>query len=144
MHDHNLIGGQWTGEQYESNISLSNADDVMDYYASGSKQETNQAIESASQAKTSWRAFPFGQQAPLLRKMGDAILAAKDDLGQALSRRDGKIPAEGIGEESRVGNTFLYYAAQIENGHGDVFTASRPNTIIQSIRKSVGTIGIIT
>ena len=140
----NLIGGQWRGHQFTQNLNPSDTTDVIGEYASATVDDTNDAIRSAVAARAVWRDFPAAERVAALRRIGNTILERRAELGSALSREEGKILSEGIGEATRAGMTFLYYASQVEQETGSVYSSSRANTTIHTIRKPVGAVGIIT
>ncbi|MEX1080288.1 MAG: aldehyde dehydrogenase family protein [Homoserinimonas sp.] len=144
MQFQNLIGGRWRGEQYTENVNPSDTTDVIGEYASATADDTHEAIQAAVAARVPWRDFPPAERVTVLRRIGNTILERRSELGAALSREEGKILSEGIGEATRAGNTFLYYASQIEQERGSVYASSRAGTSIHTIRKPVGAVGIIT
>jgi acyl-CoA reductase-like NAD-dependent aldehyde dehydrogenase len=144
MRFENLIGGQWRGEQFTENLNPSDTTDSIGEYASATAEDTAEAIAAAVAARRPWRDFPTAERIAALRRIGNAILERRSELGTALSREEGKILSEGIGEATRAGNTFLYYASQLEQEQGSVYTSSRAGTTIHTIRKPVGAVGIIT
>lgn len=144
MQYQNFIGGQWVGRQFTSNINPSDTDDIIGDYASASADDTRQAIAAAAETRRLWRNYPSGERAQMLGRIGNSILEQKDELGFTLSREEGKVLSEGVGEAVRAGRTFLYYAAQIEQEQGQLFQSSRDRTSIQTIHNPVGAVGVIT
>jgi acyl-CoA reductase-like NAD-dependent aldehyde dehydrogenase len=140
----NLIGGQWRAGQTTENVNPSDTTDVIGAYASATVEDTHDAIRAASAARGLWRDFPHADRIAVLRRIGNSILERRIELGTALSREEGKILSEGIGEATRAGNTFLYYASQAEQEQGSVYASSRAATTIHTIRKPVGAVGVIT
>ncbi|MDJ0348856.1 aldehyde dehydrogenase family protein [Cryobacterium sp. PH29-G1] len=144
MQFENLIGGRWQGQNFTQNVNPSDTADVIGEYASATLDETQDAIRAAAAARGQWRDFPPAERVAALRRIGNTILERRAELGAALSREEGKIRAEGIGEATRAGMTFLYYASQVEQEQGSLFSSSRANTAIHTARKPVGAVGIIT
>jgi len=144
MQFENLIDGRWRSQQFTQNINPSDTEDVIGEYASATVDETNDAIRAAVAARKPWREFGQSERVAALRFIGNTILERRSELGSALSREEGKILPEGIGEATRAGMTFLYYASQIEQELGSVYASGRAKTAIHTVRKPVGTVGIIT
>ncbi|MHA7142521.1 aldehyde dehydrogenase family protein [Arthrobacter sp. CAL618] len=144
MQYENYIGGRWTGRNFTTNVNPSDTNDEIGMYASADADDTNSAIESAVAAQSIWRAYPPSERISVLRNIGNALLARKDELGAALSREEGKPVREGIAEAGRAGNTFHYYASAIEHAQGETYSSALPKTLIQTRRNPVGTVGIIT
>lgn len=76
--------------------------------------------------------------------IGDELIARKEELGELLSREEGKPLAEGIGEVNRSGQFFHYYAAEVLRQMGETAASVRPGVDIEVHREPVGVVGIIT
>ena len=74
----------------------------------------------------------------------DEILARKDDLGRLLSREEGKTLPEGIGEATRAGQIFAFFAGEALRLNGEMVPSIRPGVGIEITREAVGVIGMIT
>ena len=83
------------------------------------------------------------QRHDILKKIGDEILARKDELGRLLSREEGKTLAEGIGETARAGQIFLFFAAECVRLAGEKLASVRPGVDVEITREPVGVVGII-
>ena len=59
-----------------------------------------------------WSTGGIQARADALDKIGNEILARKEELGTLLSREEGKTRAEGIGEAARAGNIFKFFAGE--------------------------------
>jgi acyl-CoA reductase-like NAD-dependent aldehyde dehydrogenase len=140
----NLIAGEHVGDVYRENRNPSDHSDVIGEYASASAADTESAIDAAVSSRTSWRRLPAGERMRLLDSIGDTILKRSADLGETLSREEGKPLREGIAEATRAGNTFKYFAAQVLQPTGSLFASHRPDTTIQVSHAPVGAVGIIT
>ena len=142
---HNLIGGEWVeGEGQTENINPSNTDDVVGVYARASKADTEQAIAAAKTAAPAWARFNIHARYEILKKASDEILARKEELGRLLSREEGKTLAEGIGEATRAGQIFAFFAGEAVRVSGEILTGVRPNTEVLIDREPVGVVGLIT
>ena len=140
----NFINGEWVPGEYQPNINPSETSDVIGHYAQATISDTDRAIQAAQNAKTIWSDVPPKKRSEALSRIGEAILRQKERLGKCLAREEGKLITEGIGEAERAGQTFLYYAHQLQQPDGDRFSSSRDRTIIHTVRKPVGAVGIIT
>ena len=141
----NFIAGQWrhTGDVTE-NRNPSDLDDVIGTYAFADVGETEAAIAAAKQAFATWSTLlPEQRQAPLER-IGDELIARKDEIGRLLSREEGKPLAEGVGEVARAGQFFKFYAGETLRLHGDFTQSVRPGVEVEVRREPLGAVGIIT
>src|SRR5688572_32895470 len=95
----NFINGAWAhaGEQ-APNINPSNLSDVVGEFARADQAQARSAIAAARAAAPAWARGPIQARADLLDRIGNEILARKDELGTLLAREEGK-----RSEERRVG-----------------------------------------
>ena len=141
----NLIAGDWVeGEGTTDNINPSNTDDVVGTYARASKADADRAIAAAKAAAPAWARFNIHARYEILKKASDEILARKEELGRLLSREEGKTLAEGIGEATRAGQIFAFFAGEAVRVSGELLPACGPNTEVLIEREPVGVVGLIT
>lgn len=140
----NLIGGESVGGTYRPNVSPSDHGDTIGQYASATAADTEVAIDAAVSAKTAWKRVSTVERMRLLNTVGEALLAQSAELGETLSREEGKPLREGIAEAARAGSTFKYFAAQLLQPTGSVFNSHRPDTAVHVSHSPVGAVGIIT
>jgi acyl-CoA reductase-like NAD-dependent aldehyde dehydrogenase len=143
-HD-NLIGGQWlAGSNYTPNINPSNLADVIGDYTQASAEQLDAAVHAARAAFPAWSISNIQARADALDKIGTEILARREELGMLLAREEGKTRPEGIGEATRAGNIFKFYAGECLRLTGEVVPSVRPGIGVEITREPVGVIGIIT
>jgi len=112
-HFQNFIAGEWVaGHDTTKNINPSNTNDVIGEYARASAADAERAIAAAKAAFPAWARTTPQERHDILKKVGDEILARKDELGRLLSREEGKTLPEGIGEVVRAGQIFLFFAQE--------------------------------
>ena len=141
----NYIGGQWlAGDEYTSNINPSDLADVIGEYAKASAAQVDSAISAARGAFAEWSVFPIQARSDALDKVGNEILARREELGTLLAREEGKTLPEGIGEVTRAGNIFKFYAAECLRLAGEVLPSVRPGVSVEVTREPLGVIGLIT
>ncbi|NER59088.1 aldehyde dehydrogenase family protein [Pseudomonas sp. MAFF212428] len=141
----NYIGGQWVaGDEYTSNVNPSDLSDVIGEYAKASADQVNAAISAARGAFAEWSVFPIQARADALDKVGNEILARREELGTLLAREEGKTLPEGIGEVTRAGNIFKFFGAECLRLAGEVLPSVRPGVTVEVTREPLGVIGLIT
>ncbi len=139
-----LIGGEWvTTSHGVENINPSDISDVIDVYAQAGRAETEAAISAATDAAPAWGLSGPQQRHDILLAAGTEILARKAELGELLAREEGKILPEAIGEVTRAGNIFLFFAGECLRQAGDVLASVRPGVGVEVTREPVGVVGII-
>ena len=96
-----------------------------------------------ARAAPGWAAFNTQARADILDKIGNEILARKDELGKLLSREEGKTLPEGTGEVVRAANIFKFFAGEVLRRNGELIPSVRPGIDVEITREPVGVVGII-
>ncbi|MGL5733226.1 MAG: aldehyde dehydrogenase family protein [Beijerinckiaceae bacterium] len=139
-----IAGDRVTGSAVTRNINPSNTDDVVGEYAQGTKADAERAIAAARAAFPKWSRTTPQERHDVLKKIGEEILARKDELGRLLSREEGKTLPEGIGEATRAGQIFLFFAGEALRQSGEKIASTRPGLDVEMTREAVGVVGLIT
>jgi aldehyde dehydrogenase (NAD+) len=141
----NYVNGQWApGATWSKNINPSDLSDVVGEYAQADQAQTEQAIAAARAAAAGWGNFNVQARADMLDKIGNEILARKDELGKLLSREEGKTLPEGVGEVARAGNIFKFFAGEVLRRTGELVPSVRPGVDVEVTREPLGVVGIIS
>ncbi|WP_417458905.1 aldehyde dehydrogenase family protein [Kordiimonas sp.] len=142
---YNYIDGAWVeGESYTENINPSNTADVIGEYAQASREQAEAAISAANAAAHGWARSGIQARFDALDYIGTQLLARKEELGELLSREEGKTRAEGIGEVARAGQIFKFFAGETLRPGGEALPSTRPGMGVELTREPVGVIGMIT
>ena len=141
----NYIGGAWTDTTaVQKNINPSDITDVVGLYASADVRHVEQAVATAKAAAPAWAASTPQQRFDVLDVVGSEILARSSELGRLLSREEGKVLAEGIGEVNRAGQIFKFFAGEALRLAGEHIRSVRPGIEIDTQRDPIGVVGLIT
>jgi alpha-ketoglutaric semialdehyde dehydrogenase len=140
----NLINGEWVAGEGVNNINPSNLGDVVGVYARATKDDTLAAIAAAKAAFPAWSRSGIMERWQVLSKTAHEIFARKEELGRLLSREEGKTLAEGIGEVTRAGQIFEFFAGEALRLSGESVPSVRPGVGVEMTREAVGVIGVIT
>ncbi len=144
QHD-NFINGQWVaGDAYSPNINPSNTADVLGHYTQANAEQMDQAVQAARAAFPAWSTSGIQARSDALDKIGNEILARREELGTLLAREEGKTRAEGIGEAARAGNIFKFFAGECLRLAGEMLASVRPGIGVEVTREPLGVIGLIT
>ncbi|MDA8585026.1 aldehyde dehydrogenase family protein [Rhodobacteraceae bacterium] len=139
-----FIGGNHvTTSHGVDNINPSDTSDIIDVYAQAGIAETEAAIAAATEAAGPWALSGPQQRHDILLAAGIEILARKAELGELLAREEGKVLPEAIGEVTRAGNIFLFFAGEALRQAGDILASVRPGVGVEVTREPVGVVGII-
>lgn len=141
----NFIGGEWVaGATYSVNRNPSDLTDVIGEYAQADAAQTEQAIAAARAAFPAWSTSGIQARSDSLDKVGSEILARRAELGELLAREEGKTLPEAIGEVTRAGNIFKYFAGECLRQSGEVLDSVRPGVSVEVTREGLGVVGLIT
>ena len=141
----NYVAGEWlAGASTTANRNPSNLADVVGAYAQADAAQAHAAIAAANRAFPAWATGSIQERANILDRIGTEILARKDELGRLLSREEGKTLPEGVGEVTRAGQIFRFFAGEVVRMSGEKLASVRPGIEIEVTREPIGVIGIIT
>ena len=145
MQGHNYINGEWVaGSKATRDVNPSNLADVVGEYVHADLAQVNGAIAAARAAFAKWSKGNIQQRADILDAIGTEILARREELGTLLSREEGKTKPEGIGEATRAGNIFKFFAGEALRTNGELVPSVRPGIEVEITREPIGVVGLIT
>jgi succinate-semialdehyde dehydrogenase/glutarate-semialdehyde dehydrogenase len=140
------IDGQWcdadSGATFEVTDPGSGA--VIGTVPKMGADETNRAIDAAERALPAWRAKTAGERSKLMRKLFDLMIAHQDDLGELLTREQGKPLAEGRGEIAYGASFIEWFAEEAKRAYGDTIPGHAADRRIVVIKQGVGVVAAIT
>jgi acyl-CoA reductase-like NAD-dependent aldehyde dehydrogenase len=140
----NYIAGEWVeGDAVSRNVNPSNTNDVVGLYAHASATQVETAIAAAKAAFPAWSRTSPQERHDILLRASTEILARREELGKLLAREEGKSLPEAIGEATRAGQIFDFFAGEALRIPGEKLASVRPNIDVELTREAVGVIGII-
>jgi alpha-ketoglutaric semialdehyde dehydrogenase len=141
----NYIQGRWTtGRDTVTSINPSDLSDPVGDYAQADPSDVDAALDAAGKARWTWQSTGLEQRQGVLAAIGGELMERSGELGELLSREEGKPRAEGVGEVYRAGQFFQYYAAEVLRQIGDKVDSVRPGVEIDVAREPVGTVAVIS
>ncbi|MEQ3715731.1 aldehyde dehydrogenase family protein [Pseudophaeobacter sp.] len=141
----NLIAGSWENTSDGcANVNPSDITDVIGMAALSETADMDRAVASARTAAADWAQATPQMRFDVLDFIGSEILARQAELGQLLSREEGKTLPEGIGEAARAGQIFKFFAGECLRQTGDRLASVRPGVEVDVTRAPVGVVGLIT
>jgi succinate-semialdehyde dehydrogenase/glutarate-semialdehyde dehydrogenase len=140
------IDGQWcdadSGATFEVTDPGSGA--VLGTVPKMGADETRRAIDAAERALPAWRARTAGERSKLMRRLFDLMIAHQDDLGELLTREQGKPLAEGRGEIAYGASFIEWFAEEAKRAYGDTIPGHAADRRIVVIKQGVGVVAAIT
>ncbi|MGA2791906.1 MAG: aldehyde dehydrogenase family protein [Roseiarcus sp.] len=140
----NYIAGEWVaGEGVSRDVNPSNTDDIVGVYAHASAAQVDRAAAAAKAAFPAWSRTTPQERHDILLRASTEILARREELGRLLAREEGKSLPEAIGEATRAGQIFDFFAAEALRIPGEKLASVRPNVDVELTREAVGVVGVI-
>ena len=143
----NLINGKWvdakSGKTFE-NRNPANWDELIGVFPKSSKEDVDEAVEAARSAFEKWRLVPAPKRGDILRKVGDMMVARKEELAREMTREMGKVLVETRGDVQEGIDTAYYASSEGRRLFGHTVPSELPNKFAMAIRVPIGVAGIIT
>ncbi len=108
------------------------------------RKETRDAIEAAERAFQTWKRRPAAERGEFCRRMYEALMDHKDELGRILTVEMGKPLAEAIGEVAYAASFFKWFGEEARRVYGDVIPSPWTDKRIIVTKEPVGVVGSIT
>ena len=141
----NYIAGEWVeGDSVSRNVNPSDTNDVVGLFAQANAAQVETAVNAARAAFPAWSRTSPQERHDILLRASTEILARREELGRLLAREEGKSLPEAIGEVTRAGQIFDFYAGETLRIPGEKLASVRPNVDVELTREGVGVVGIIS
>ena len=141
----NFINGAWVASPgVISNVNPSDTSDIVGLFAQADEVMVREAIAAADAARPGWAESTPQERFNVLDFVGTEILTRREELGRLLSREEGKTLPEGIGEVTRAGHIFKWFAGEALRFGGEHQASVRAGIQIDVLREPLGVIGLIT
>ncbi len=143
----NFIAGQWvaptTGEYFENRNPADTRDLVGRFPRSGAA-DVDRAVASARRGFEAWRRTPAPARGDVLRRVGDLMVARKEELADLMTREMGKPLTETRGDVQEGIDTAYYAATEGRRLFGHTVPSELRNKWAMTYRRPIGVCGIIT
>lgn len=141
----NLINGEWVAAQQTArNINPSDVSDTIGAYAQADAADVDTVVQAALAAFPAWATGGVQERSESLERIGVELLARREELGDLLAREEGKTLPEAIGEVTRAGQIFKFFAGECLRLTGETLPSVRPGIGIDITREPIGVVGLIT
>lgn len=141
----NLIGGEWLAGDPVPNVNPSDVADIVGEYDRASREQARAAIAAARAAQPGWAATSVQDRADILQKASVEILARRDELAELLAREEGKTRREALGEVTRAGHIFGFFAGECVRIRGEVVDSIRGGGMeVMVTREPIGVVSLVT
>lgn len=140
------INGYWA-ELDPSRVEIIHNPATMEPIAEvayGGAKETEQAIEAAATAFTTWKEMTGRQRSRFLYKAAELLDADAERLGELLTKEQGKPLREAVGEVKGAAQFLLWYAEEASRGYGQWIPSSIKSKRMLVVPQPIGVVGAIT
>ena len=143
----NFINGKWvdakSGQTFEDR-NPANWDEVVGTFPKSGKEDVEEAVKAARAAFEKWRLVPAPHRGNILKKVGDLMVARKEEIASTMTREMGKVLVETRGDVQEGIDTAYYAASEGRRLFGHTVPSELPNKFNMAIRVPIGVAGIIT
>lgn len=142
----NFIAGEWVapeGGQYFRNLNPADTRDVIGEFPLSSNADVDRAVKSASEGFQKWRRTPAPARGDVLRKVGDILVARKEEVSDLMAREMGKPLAETRGDVQEAIDTAYYAATEGRRLFGHTVPSELRDKWAMSFRRPIGVAGLI-
>ncbi len=141
----NFIAGEWRDSaDWIEDVSPSDVSDLVGRFAQASLADVHEAVTAARVAQPQWAAAGLEARAAALDAIGRELMARSKELGELLSREEGKTLPEGVGEVYRAGQFFAYFAGEALRNLGSSGESVRAGVETLVAREPLGVVAIIS
>ncbi len=139
-----VFDGEWGGRG-PAIESVSPVDGrVIAAVRTASPEDYERVVQRAQAAFATWRAVPAPVRGETVRRLGNALRAAKADLGRLATLESGKIIAEGEGEVQEMIDICDFAVGLSRQLYGLTIASERPSHRLMEQWHPLGLIGIIS
>jgi acyl-CoA reductase-like NAD-dependent aldehyde dehydrogenase len=143
----NFIGGEFVtsqGKRRLHNVNPADTRDIVGEIVQSTAAEAAQAVEVAAQAFKSWRATPAPKRGAIIAKAAQIMARRKEEIARTLTREEGKLYSEALGEMQRAINIAEFAGAHGRRLNGEVIPLELANNVGYTMKEPVGVAAIIT
>src|SRR5450759_5392907 len=142
-----FIAGQWVepaSGKYQENRNPADTRDVIGLFPMGDAADVDRAVQSAKKGFALWKATPAPARGDVLRRVGDLMVARKEEIADLMTREMGKPLAETRGDVQEGIDTAYYAATEGRRLFGHTVPSELRNKWAMSFRRPIGVAGIVT
>ena len=143
----NFINGKWvdakSGQVFE-NRNPANWDELVGTFPKSSKEDVLEAVKAAKKAFEKWRLVPAPKRGDILKKVGDIMVAKKEEIARTMTREMGKVLLETRGDVQEGIDTAYYASSEGRRLFGKTVPSELPNKFNMAIRVPIGVAGVVT
>ncbi len=143
----NFIAGHWVAPQtgrYFENRNPADTTDLIGRFPDSGAADVAAAVRSAQAGFEQWSRTPAPLRGDVLRRVGDLLVARKEEIASAMTREMGKVLAETRGDVQEGIDTAYFAATEGRRLYGRTVPSELRQKWAMSVRRPIGVCGLIT
>ncbi len=144
---HNFIAGRWGSAASGATFDDINPADTMDIvgrFPRSGQADVDAAVRSAQRGFERWSRTPAPARGDVLRRVGEILVARKEEIANLMTREMGKPLAETRGDVQEGIDTAFYAATMGRQLFGRTVPSELRAKWAMSYRRPIGVCGIVT
>ncbi|HEY4200183.1 MAG TPA: NAD-dependent succinate-semialdehyde dehydrogenase [Devosiaceae bacterium] len=137
------VGGQWIGDPVDAVLEPA-AGSVVARVPRFGAGEATAAVEAAAEAFPSWSKRTAKDRSAILKRWFQLIVDHRAELGQLITREQGKPLAEALGEVDYGAGFVEFYAEEAKRIYGETIPTHRADARLSVIPQAAGVVSAIT
>lgn len=139
-----VFDGEWSGGGSSLPSHSPNDGVLLGTVRTATPAEYERALKRAAAAFEQWKTVPAPRRGEVIRQLGNALRAAKQDLGLLVTLEAGKIIAEGQGEVQEMIDICDFATGLSRQLYGLTIASERPQHRMMEQWLPLGPVGVIT
>jgi aldehyde dehydrogenase (NAD+) len=143
----NYVGGQWTECQSKKtfpNVNPADTNEIVGHFQASGSEDVQAACEAAAKSQPAWAALPAPRRGEFLFKAAEILESRLAQLGEEMTREEGKTLPEAKAEVKRAINIFRYFGGEGARQFSYQIPSERENVFCYTLRKPLGVVALIT
>jgi aldehyde dehydrogenase (NAD+) len=143
----NYLAGQWVECQTKKtvpNINPADTNEIVGQFQASGSEDALAACEAAAKAQPAWAALPAPRRGDFLFKAAEILESRLPQLGEDMTREEGKTLPEAKAEVKRAINIFRYFGGEGARQFSYQIPSERENVFCYTLRKPLGVVALIT
>lgn len=143
----NFIAGEFVqsqGTRRIANVNPADTREVLGEMVLSTKAEAEHAVAVAAKAFKAWRNTPAPKRGAIVARAAQIISERRQEIARTLTREEGKLLSEALGEIQRAVNIAEFCGAHGRRLNGEVIPLELANNVGYTMKEPVGVAAIIT
>ncbi len=143
----NFLDGEWvesSSARTAKNLNPADPSDVIGSVKLSTRDEIRRAVDAAAAAFPKWRAVSAPERGRVLDRARLALARRKEEVAQALTREEGKLLRESLGEVQKSINLLEWMSGEAVRIVGETAPSELPNTFCYTLRQPIGVVAAVT